>query len=85
MFVNAVKFMIRKYRKTVSMDIALGRRRRATKQVILEENAFAEAYANSSNSTVCGTSIARTLDIQWETVHMILHEILKYPYNMHIL
>lgn len=63
MFVNAVKFMIRKYEKTRSLNVALGRGWLATKQVILEENVFVEASANSSNYTVCICSIALALDI----------------------
>ena len=57
--------MIRKFEATVSLNIAPGRGRRATAPAIVEEIAItiAALTARSSNPTVSGRLITRTLDI----------------------
>lgn len=83
---SAVQRMIRKFEETGSLDVAPGRGRRATQPATVDEVAIATAAAaaSSSNATVSGRSIARTLNIPWATVRMILRKILKlYPYKMH--
>ncbi|KAF8795591.1 hypothetical protein HNY73_000079 [Argiope bruennichi] len=64
-------------------DVASGRGRCATDPATVTI-ATAEASENSSSAIVCGSSIARALDIPWATVRMTLHKIPKlYPLKIY--
>ncbi|KAF8783001.1 hypothetical protein HNY73_013222 [Argiope bruennichi] len=70
---NAIKRMMRKFEETSSVDVALGRERRATETAIVAEVATTtdEVSASSSNVTASGRSTARSLDIPWADMRML--------------